>query len=174
MLREVIELGHRTTGWSIDYSSDNTTYTSLIPGKQSIGYKWLEKFNPVTARYVRIKITEGQACPALNTFGVYKQQSVNPDPVGTATPAVKAAAPAPVYTFQVFGRSVELPKSFVRGPFTAELLDLQGRTVATTIVDAKRPQTETMAPAAGAGLFLVKCTIGNEVVVRKFMRALTE
>jgi alpha-L-fucosidase len=61
VLREVIELGHRTTGWNIDYSSDNSSYTSLLSDKQSIGYKWLEKFEPVTARYVRLNITKSQA-----------------------------------------------------------------------------------------------------------------
>jgi hypothetical protein len=167
MLREVIELGHRTTGWSVDYSSDNTTYTSLLAGKQSIGYKWLEKFNPVTARYVRLRITKGQACIALNTFGVYKQNLIPADPVGTAGPAVRCVAAPSVVVLPVFGRSVELPMAFVRGPFTAELLDLQGRTVATSMVDVKRPQTGIRAHAAGAGLYLIKCTIGNEVVVRK-------
>jgi len=172
MLREVIELGHRTTGWSIDYSSDNTTYTLLDTGKQSIGYKWLEKFNAVTARYVRLKITKGQACVALNTFGIYKKQSIKPpeSPVGIAAPAVKSAKP-PMVTFQVFGRCVALPQAFVRGPFTAELLDLQGRTMATTMVD-KQPRTRALT--AGAGLYLVKCAIGSEAVVRKFMPTLTK
>ena len=167
MLREVIQLGHRTTGWSVDYSSDNTSYTSLVTGKQSIGYKWLEKFNPVTARYVRIKITKGQACVALNTFGVYKKTFFKQPVVGTAGPTIRHIAAQSV-SIPVFGRSVELPKAFVRGSFTAELLDLQGRTLATTMVDAKRPQTETRTMGAGTGLYLVKCTIGNEVVVRKF------
>jgi alpha-L-fucosidase len=174
MLREVIELGHRTTGWSVDYSSDNSSYTSLLSNKQSIGYKWLEKFNPVTARYVRLKITKGQACVALNTFGVYKQQLTPSDPVGTADPEVRRVAAPSVVVLQVFGRSVELPKAFIRGSFTAELLDLRGRTVVRTMVDAKWPRTKTSVPAAGIGLYLVKCTIGNEVAVRKFMRPLTE
>jgi alpha-L-fucosidase len=173
MLREVIQLGHRTTGWSVDYSSDNSSYTSLLSNKQSIGYKWLEKFNPVTARYVRLKITKGQACVALNTFGVYKQQKIPSDPVGTADPALRRVT-APSVVIPVFGRSVELPLSFAGKPFTAELLDLQGRSVAKTVVDAKRPQTEKRIPSACTGLYLVKCTIGNEVVVRKFAGTLTE
>ena len=173
MLREVIELGHRTTGWSVDYSSDNSSYTSLLSNKQSIGYKWLEKFDPVTARYVRLKITKGQACVALNTFGVYKQKLIPSDPVGTADPAVRRVAARSV-AIPVFGRPVELPLSFTGKPFTAELLDLQGRSVARAMVDVKRPRTGTRVPAAGAGLYLVKCTIGNEVAVRKFIRTLAE
>jgi alpha-L-fucosidase len=165
MLREVIQLGHRTTGWSVDYSSDNSSYTSLLTGKQSIGYKWLEKFNAVTARYVRLKITKGQACVALNTFGVYKK-TFRPDTTRTVAPATQPVVTASV-AIPVFGRTVQLPKTFVRGPFTAELLDLQGRSVAKTMADVKRPQTETRTPAAGAGFYLIKCTIGNEVAVRK-------
>lgn len=80
MLQEVIELGHRTTGWSVEYS---TTGKNWIPipeatGKQTIGYKWLVKFKPVTARQVRLRITSGKACPAIHSFGLYKQQAVKP------------------------------------------------------------------------------------------------
>ncbi|HEX7510657.1 MAG TPA: discoidin domain-containing protein, partial [Chitinivibrionales bacterium] len=171
MLREVIELGHRTTAWSIDYSSDNTAYTSLDTGKQSIGYKWLEKFDPVTARYVRLKITNGQACVALNTFGVFKKQMIRPsDPTGAVAPAVGYVA-APSVSIPVFGRSVQLPQSFAGKPFTAELLDLHGRTLAVTRVDAKQTLTgpRTLATAAHCGLYLVKCTGESGVAVRTIM-----
>lgn len=79
MLQEVIELGHRSTGWSVDYSANGRDWTPVpdATGKQSIGYKWLVKFKPVTARYVRLRITEGKACPAIHTFGVYKQQMLH-------------------------------------------------------------------------------------------------
>jgi alpha-L-fucosidase len=76
MLQEVIELGHRTTGWSVDYSPNGKDWTTIpeADGKQTIGYKWLVKFKPVTARHLRLRITAGKACPAIHTFGVYKQQ----------------------------------------------------------------------------------------------------
>lgn len=76
MLQEVIELGHRTTGWSVDYAANGKDWAPIpeATGKQAIGYKWLLKFKPVTARYVRLRITAGKACPAIHTFGVYKQQ----------------------------------------------------------------------------------------------------
>jgi len=75
MLQEVIELGQRTTGWSVDYSTDGKHWRSVpeATGKQSIGYKWLIKCKPVTARYLRLQITGGKACPAIHTFGIYKQ-----------------------------------------------------------------------------------------------------
>lgn len=76
MLQEVIELGHRTTAWSVDYSTNGKTWIP-IPGataQQSIGYKWLVRFTPVRARHVRLRIEDGKACPAIHTFGLYKQQ----------------------------------------------------------------------------------------------------
>jgi alpha-L-fucosidase len=75
MLQEVIELGQRTTRWSVDYSINGKKWTPIpeATDKQSIGYKWLVRFKPVRAKYVRLRITEGQASAALHTFGVYKQ-----------------------------------------------------------------------------------------------------
>jgi alpha-L-fucosidase len=174
MLREVIELGHRTTGWGVDYSSDNSSFTPLVSNKQSVGYKWLEKFNPVTARYVRLKITKGQACVALNTFGVYKKTYTKPPayiPIGTVNPAVQHVAAVQTVSIPVFGHSVELPQSFAGKPFTAELLDLRGRTLAVTRVDAKQALTgtNTLSNVAHSGLYMVKCTGESGVVVRKFM-----
>jgi alpha-L-fucosidase len=81
MLQEVIELGHRTTGWSVDYSVNGKNWTSIpeANGKQTIGYKWLVRFKPVTASKVRLRITAGKACPAIHTFGIYKQQMLKPE-----------------------------------------------------------------------------------------------
>jgi alpha-L-fucosidase len=75
MLQEVIQLGHRTTGWSVDYSSDGQNWTPIpeATDKQSIGYKWIIRFEPVTALQVRLRITAGRASVALHTFGIYKQ-----------------------------------------------------------------------------------------------------
>lgn len=80
MLQEVIELGHRSTGWSVDYSNDGKSWVAIpeATGKQSIGYKWLAKFSPVTAKQVRLRITGGKASVVLHTFGIYKQQFAKP------------------------------------------------------------------------------------------------
>jgi len=76
MLQEVIRLGHRTTGWSVDYSVDGKEWTSIdaATGRQAIGYKWLVKFPAVKATQVRLRITAGKACPAIHSFGIYRQQ----------------------------------------------------------------------------------------------------
>lgn len=78
MLQEVIELGHRTTQWSVDYSADGRKWTTIpeAKDKQSIGHKWIVRFAPVSAQYVRLRITKGNACPAIRTFGVFKQSAL--------------------------------------------------------------------------------------------------
>ena len=75
MLQEVIQLGQRTTGWSVDYSTNGRDWTAIpeATGKQSIGFKWLARFKPVTATQVRLRITSGKACIAIHTFGIYKE-----------------------------------------------------------------------------------------------------
>src|SRR6185369_14046646 len=62
MLQEVIQLGHRTTGWSVDYSADGANWNSIpeATDKQSIGYKWIIRFAPITASHVRLRITAGK------------------------------------------------------------------------------------------------------------------
>lgn len=78
MLQEVIQLGHRTTGWSVEYSNNGKNWEQIpeATGKQTVGNKWIVCFKPVKAKYVRLRIQEGVACPALHTFGIYKQSSL--------------------------------------------------------------------------------------------------
>jgi alpha-L-fucosidase len=71
MIQEKIELGHRITRWSLE-AYFNNAWNSLAANKQSIGYKWLLTFNPVTASQVRLRILQAKACPAIHTFGLYK------------------------------------------------------------------------------------------------------
>jgi alpha-L-fucosidase len=76
LLQEVIRLGERTTGWSVDYSADGRDWRPIpeATGKQVIGYKWIVACRPTTARYVRLRITAGRACPAIHSFGLYRRQ----------------------------------------------------------------------------------------------------
>lgn len=78
MLQEVIGLGHRTTRWCVEYSDNGKDWT-VIPetsSLQSVGNKWIVRFSPVTARYVRLRVLDGNATPALHTFGVYRQSEI--------------------------------------------------------------------------------------------------
>lgn len=78
MLQEVIELGQRTTGWSVEWSADGKNWNAIpeATAKKVVGHKWIERFAPITARYVRLNIEAGQVCPALHTFGVYRQSEL--------------------------------------------------------------------------------------------------
>lgn len=78
MAEEVIELGHRTSRWNVAYSQDGKTWITIpeTANCQTIGYKWIVRFAPVTAKYVRLRIEDGRACPALHSFGVYKQSDL--------------------------------------------------------------------------------------------------
>lgn len=75
MLQEVTRLGHRTTRWNVESSSNGKDWTTIpeTSDLQSVGNKWIVRFSPITARYVRLRITDGNATPALHTFGIYKQ-----------------------------------------------------------------------------------------------------
>lgn len=75
MIQEVIELGQRTTRWSVEWSADGRKWNEIpqATGKQTIGHKWIVRFDPVEARAVRLRIQDGNACPAIHTFGVYRQ-----------------------------------------------------------------------------------------------------
>lgn len=74
MIREAIELGHRTTKWSVETSNDGQSWAPIpeATDKQSIGYKWIIRFAPVKASWVRLRVS-GLASAALREFGVYKQ-----------------------------------------------------------------------------------------------------
>lgn len=78
MIEEVIELGHRTTKWSVEYTVDGKNWITIpeATDKQTIGHKWIVRLAPVKAKQVRLRIQDGKACPAIHTFGVYKQSPV--------------------------------------------------------------------------------------------------
>ena len=86
MVPEVIKLGERVTGWLLDanYNSKWNTVTT----KRCIGYKWIERFNAVTASAVRLRITAEKACPVLHTFGIFLRS--NSTSLPTPTPIVPA------------------------------------------------------------------------------------
>lgn len=82
MLQEYIKLGQRVQGFNIQYSTDNTTWTTAATGiaQTTIGYKRIIPLSGSTqnsyagginARYVKINITKSKACPLLHTVSIY-------------------------------------------------------------------------------------------------------
>ena len=67
---EVIELGHRVSGFALDVLQDGVWNTLLE--RRCIGFCYADRFPPVTARAVRLRITSADADPVLRFFGVYR------------------------------------------------------------------------------------------------------
>jgi alpha-L-fucosidase len=166
MVQEVIQLGHRTTGWSVDWSTNGTTWTAVTgaTNRTCIGYKWLIRVaTPVTASWVRLRITAGRACPAIHTFGLFLQAFVRPTTaVGSSrrTPEVKN------FTITIFGNPVALPASFTGRQLRVEILDLRGRAAARTVVNADG-STAGPRTALPRGVYLARCSAGGAVAVQK-------
>lgn len=81
-MMEYIKLGQRVKGFTIEISTNGTTWTKLATGiaQTTIGYKRIIPLNGSTsdsygdgysAKYLRISITDSKACPLLHTISVY-------------------------------------------------------------------------------------------------------
>lgn len=81
-LQEYIKLGQRVQAFKIEYSTDNSNWTTAAPkiAQTTIGYKRIiplsgstqNSYNTgVNARYVRINITKSKACPLLHTVSIF-------------------------------------------------------------------------------------------------------
>lgn len=81
-LQEYIKLGQRVQAFNIEYSTDNSHWTTAAPkiAQTTIGYKRIiplsgstqNSYNSgVNARYVRVNITESKACPLLHTVSIF-------------------------------------------------------------------------------------------------------
>ncbi len=69
LIQEAIELGQRVEAYRIEYQ-DGTSWKGIVSGT-TVGYKRLDRFEPVTARRVRLVIEKARACPAIGSFGLY-------------------------------------------------------------------------------------------------------
>lgn len=78
MLQEYIRLGQRIKSFTIETSTDNSSWQTFASGT-TIGYKRIMALNDNTtsygngqaARYVRVKITDSKECPLIQTVSVY-------------------------------------------------------------------------------------------------------
>jgi alpha-L-fucosidase len=69
MLQENFRHGQRVEEFSLEASIDGT-YREICHGT-TIGYKRLMRFEPVTARYLRLKILKSRAPAEISGFGLY-------------------------------------------------------------------------------------------------------
>jgi alpha-L-fucosidase len=185
IMQEVIALGHRTLNWSVDAYVNNTWGTiSAANNKQCIGFKRAVKWSPaITATQVRLRITSGQACPAIHTFGVYKQTQVTPPsdwngltPVKTSCADVDALQPIqPVSSAPravlVAGDRIMLPAHFGAGPVTITILDMQGHCVSSLVTRGTGSQKRIVLPPLKSGTYLIKCGNGTRTLTQKFVAA---
>ena len=73
MLQEQIRLGQRVQAWHADALDGATGQWNAITKGTTIGYKRLERINPVTASGVRFTIDKALACPVINEVGLFKR-----------------------------------------------------------------------------------------------------
>ncbi len=69
MVQEAIQLGQRVESYRIEYQ-DGASWKSVVSGT-TVGYKRLDRFEPVTARRVRLVIDKAKTCLAISSFGLY-------------------------------------------------------------------------------------------------------
>ncbi len=71
LLQEEITVGQRIEKFELDYWTDNS-WKQVITGT-TVGYKRLLRFQPVTAKKVRLKIISSRLNPTIAEFGLYKR-----------------------------------------------------------------------------------------------------
>jgi alpha-L-fucosidase len=175
MLKEVIQLGQRTTKWAIDAYYDSKWNTVVTDS--GIGYKRAMPFSQVTAAtQVRLRILGGVACPAINTFGVYLRTSVWPPVPDTVPNWNTAVAPRNVpqsdlsqNVLRIAGDRIVLPAGFGRGAVTVRISDLQGNCVRQITVQATGFEQRLAMPSLAPGLFLVRCSNSRLALEQKYV-----
>ena len=174
MVQEVNTLGQRTTGWAIQYSTNGTTWNPVTgaTGKQSIGYKWIIRITTaVTASYVRLCITAGNACPALHTFGLYRQGYVHQPTTAAAPPSSTRPPRGQGFTVYLAGQPIVLPASFAGKTVSVALLDLKGRVVRQMTAKAGAGASLSDALVLDNGVYVarVRCGAAGKTSVQPFV-----
>jgi alpha-L-fucosidase len=70
LLQENITLGQRVEKFELEYRGADNQWTPVTSGT-TIGYKRLLKFDPINAKYLRLKILSARDNPAISAFGLY-------------------------------------------------------------------------------------------------------
>ena len=174
MLQEVIQLGQRTTKWAIDAYYNNGWNNILTDS--GIGYKrMLPPFTQVTAAtMVRLRILGGLACPAIHTFGLYKQtQATVPQPDSVPLTAVAPPRKAPLSdlsqnVLRIEDNRLVLPAGF-SGTVNVSIIDVQGRCVRRLSAQGNGFEQGLVMPSLKPGFYLVKCSNGKLTLEQKFM-----
>jgi alpha-L-fucosidase len=77
MLQEYTPLGQRVEEFSIDEWNGDVRpgAWSVIDTGTTIGYKRLIRFSPRPISKIRLNVVKSRACPAISTFGLFKENS---------------------------------------------------------------------------------------------------
>jgi alpha-L-fucosidase len=77
MLQEYTPLGQRVEEFSIDEWNGDVRpgAWSVIDTGTTIGYKRLIRFSPRPVSKIRLNVVKSRACPAISTFGLFKENS---------------------------------------------------------------------------------------------------
>jgi alpha-L-fucosidase len=73
MLQEQIRFGQRVEAWHVEALDSATGQWNPVAKGTTVGYKRLERINPVTASRVRFAIDKALACPVINEVGLFKR-----------------------------------------------------------------------------------------------------
>jgi alpha-L-fucosidase len=73
MLQEQIRFGQRVEAWHVEALASANDQWNLIAKGTTVGYKRLERINPVTASRVRFVVDKALACPSINELGLFKR-----------------------------------------------------------------------------------------------------
>jgi len=73
LLQEYIPLGQRVQTFSVQYSTDGSTWNTISAGESTttIGYKRLLRFSTVNAKYFRVNFTKARGPLCINQIGAY-------------------------------------------------------------------------------------------------------
>jgi alpha-L-fucosidase len=154
MIQERIELGHRITRWSID-AYYNGKWNGIAANRQSIGYKRLIRFEPVTASQVRLRITEGKGCPAIHTFGLYRSAFALLPVVATAPSSLHRKETSQSNGFlHIAGNMLLLPAASSNEKVNVRICDPSGRSVLRCT--AQGNAVKIPPQVRGTGVLIVK------------------